>query len=150
MTHPELDAASFAREYFAGLKAVMDRVDTSQVAAFVAELERAYREDRQIFIVGNGGSAATASHMACDLGKTVLGKRPDRRKRRFRVASLTDNVPLMTAVANDLGYEHVFTEQLAVLARRDDLLIVITGSGHSPNVVKAAELARAMGLRTAG
>jgi D-sedoheptulose 7-phosphate isomerase len=150
MTDPELEAASFAREYFAGLKAVMDRVDMGQVAAFVAELERAYREDRQVFIVGNGGSAATASHMACDLGKTVLGKTPDRTKRRFRVTSLTDNVPLMTAVANDLGYEHVFTEQLAVLARRDDLLVVITGSGNSPNVVNAVKTAREMGLRTAG
>ena len=150
MTHRQVDKASFAREYFTGLKAVMDRVDIGQVAAFVGELERAYQEDRQVFIVGNGGSAATASHMACDLAKTVLGKKPDRTKRRFRVMSLTDNVPLITAIANDLGYEHVFTEQLVLFARPGDLLVVITGSGNSPNVVNAVRRAQEMGLRTTG
>ena len=150
MTHQPVDKASFAHEYFAGLKAVMDRVDLGQVAAFVAELERAYQEDRQVFIIGNGGSAGTASHMACDLAKTVLGRRPDRSKRRFRVMSLTDNVPLITAIGNDFGYEHVFTEQLAVFARRGDLLVAITGSGNSPNIVNAVKMAREMGLRTTG
>ncbi len=150
MTHRQADAASFAREYLTGLKAVIDRVDIGQVAAFVGELERAYHEDRQIFIVGNGGSAATASHMACDLAKTVLGKQPDRATRRFRVMSLTDNVPLITAIANDLGYQHVFTEQLLLFARPGDLLVVITGSGNSPNVVDAVRMARDMGLRTTG
>jgi D-sedoheptulose 7-phosphate isomerase len=150
MTHSKADTAAFAREYFAALKTVMDRVDIGQVAAFIAELERAYQEDRQVFIIGNGGSAGTASHMACDLAKTVLGKKPDRTKRRFRVMSLTDNIPLMTAIANDLGYEHVFTEQLVVFARAGDLLVVITGSGNSPNVVNAVRLAREMGLRTTG
>jgi D-sedoheptulose 7-phosphate isomerase len=150
MTHRAVDKASFAREYFAGLKGVMDRVDMGQVAAFVAELEHAYQEDRQIFIIGNGGSAGTASHMACDLAKTVLGRKPDRSMRRFRVMSLTDNVPLITAIANDLGYEHAFTEQLAVFARPRDLLVVITGSGDSPNIVNAVRMAREMGLRTTG
>jgi D-sedoheptulose 7-phosphate isomerase len=150
MTHRQGDGASFAREYFTGLKAVMDRVDMGQVGAFVTELERAYEEDRQIFIVGNGGSAGTASHMACDLAKTVLGKKPDRTSHRFRVMSLTDNVPLITAIANDLGYEHVFTEQLGLFARRGDLLVVITASGNSPNVVNAVRMAREMGLRTTG
>jgi D-sedoheptulose 7-phosphate isomerase len=150
MTERQADKASFAREYFAGLKAVMDRVDVAQVATFVGELERAYQEDRQVFIVGNGGSAGTASHMACDLAKTVLGRKPDRATRRFRVMSFTDNVPLITAIANDLGYEHAFTEQLAVFARRGDLLVVITASGNSPNVVNAVRMAREMGLRTTG
>jgi phosphoheptose isomerase len=150
MAHRPVDAASFASAYFAGLRAVLDRVDAGQVAAFVAELERAYQEDRQIFIVGNGGSAATASHMAVDLAKTVLGKAPDPATRRFRVMSLTDNVPLITAIANDLGYAHVFTEQLRVVARPGDLLLVITGSGNSPNVVSAVRTAREMGLRTTG
>jgi D-sedoheptulose 7-phosphate isomerase len=150
MTQPNSDAASFARAYFSGLKAVMDRVDLGQVTAFLAELERAYRDDRQVFIAGNGGSAGTASHMACDLVKTVLGTRPDPATRRFRVVSLTDNVPFITAVANDLGYEEIFTEQLAGLARPGDLLIVITGSGNSPNIVQAVQMARERGLRTAG
>jgi D-sedoheptulose 7-phosphate isomerase len=144
------DGAAFAREYLTGLRAVMDRVDVGQVAALLGELERAYREDRQVFIAGNGGSAATASHMACDLAKTILGRTPDPATRRFRVMSLTDNVPLITAIANDLGYEHVFTEQLAVLARPGDLLLVISASGSSPNVVGVVRMARERGLRTAG
>jgi D-sedoheptulose 7-phosphate isomerase len=150
MTHGPVDKASFAREYFTRLKAVVDRVDLDQVGAFIAELERAYQEDRQVFIVGNGGSAATASHMATDLGKTVFGQKPDPQQRRFRVMSLTDNVPMVTAIANDLGYEHIFTEQLAVFARPGDLLVVVTGSGNSANVVNVARKAREMGLRTAG
>jgi D-sedoheptulose 7-phosphate isomerase len=144
------DEAAFAREYLTGLRAVMDRVDVGQVAALLGELERAYREDRQVFIAGNGGSAATASHMACDLAKTILGRTPDPGIRRFRVMSLTDNVPLITAIANDLGYEHVFTEQLVVFARPGDLLLVISASGSSPNIVGAVRMARERGLRTAG
>lgn len=150
MTLRHGEKAAFARDYFSGLKAVVDRVDIAQVAAFVGELERAYQEDRQIFIIGNGGSAGTASHMACDLAKTVLGKKPDRKKRRFRVMSMTDNVPMITALGNDFGYEHVFTEQLILFARKGDLLVVITGSGNSPNIVNAVRMARDMGVRTAG
>jgi D-sedoheptulose 7-phosphate isomerase len=150
MTYKRSDVNAFARDYFAGLKTVIDRVDIAQVGAFVQELERAYNEDRQIFIVGNGGSAGTASHMACDLAKTVLGKKPDRKKRRFRVMSMTDNVPLITALGNDFGYEHVFTEQLILFARRGDLLVVITGSGNSPNIINAVKMAREMGMRNAG
>jgi D-sedoheptulose 7-phosphate isomerase len=150
MTHKHSGMNVFVRDYFTGLKAVIDRVDIAQVVAFLNELERAYNEDRQIFIVGNGGSAGTASHMACDLAKTVLGKKPDRKKRRFRVMSMTDNVPLITALGNDFGYEHVFTEQLILFARHGDLLVVITGSGNSPNIIKAVKMAREMGMRTAG
>jgi D-sedoheptulose 7-phosphate isomerase len=151
MTHKHSGVKEgFARDYFNALKAVIDRVDITQVSSFLNELERAYNEDRQIFIVGNGGSAGTASHMACDLAKTVLGKKPDKKRRRFRVMSMTDNVPLITALGNDFGYEHVFTEQLSLFARRGDLLVVITGSGNSPNIINAVKMAREMGMRTAG
>lgn len=143
-------AARFAREYLDGLCRVIAMVDERKIAELVFELQRAYDEDRQIFIIGNGGSAGTASHMACDLAKTVLGRKPDKSRRRFRVLSMTDNVPLITALGNDLGYEHIFTEQLILYAREGDLLLVITGSGNSPNIVKAVKLARKMGLRTAG
>jgi D-sedoheptulose 7-phosphate isomerase len=125
-------------------------MDVGQIAGLIGELQRAYDEDRQIFIIGNGGSAGTASHMACDLAKNVLGKLPDKAKKRFRVMSMTDNVPMITALSNDLGFEHVFTEQLHLFARCGDLLIVISGSGNSPNVIRAIELAHEMGLRTAG
>jgi D-sedoheptulose 7-phosphate isomerase len=143
-------AARFAGGYLDGLKKVIDRVDTRQMAALIEDLQRAYDADQQVFILGNGGSASTASHMACDLAKTVLGKLPDKTMKRFRVMSMTDNVSLITALGNDLGFEHIFTEQLQLFARRGDLLIVITGSGNSPNLVRAVELAREMGLRTAG
>lgn len=144
------EAARFARTYLDGLRAVIERVDVEQIAALVMDLKRAYDADQQIFILGNGGSAGTASHMSCDLAKNVLGKLPNKSARRFRVMSMTDNVPLITALANDLGFDHVFTEQLHLFARKGDLLIVISGSGNSPNVVGAAELAKEMGLRTAG
>lgn len=99
-----------------------------------------------VFIVGNGGSAATASHFACDLAKgTITPGRP-----RFRVTALTDNVPLMTAWSNDVAYEDLFVEQLRSLIRRGDVLVGISGSGNSPNVLKAVELARQSGGVTLG
>lgn len=99
-----------------------------------------------VFIVGNGGSAATASHFASDLAKgTITPGRP-----RLRVAALTDNVPLMTAWSNDVAYEDVFAEQLRGLMRRGDVLIAFSCSGNSPNVLKAAELARQIGGVTLG
>jgi D-sedoheptulose 7-phosphate isomerase len=98
----------------------------------------AHARDVTIFILGNGGSASTASHFACDLGKgtQVDGVRP------FRVLCLTDNVPLLTAWANDTSYERVFAEQLSTLVRRGDLVLLISGSGNSENVLAAARAAR--------
>ncbi|MFH1754164.1 MAG: SIS domain-containing protein [Candidatus Latescibacterota bacterium] len=142
--------AVFAKRYLEGLKQVMDRMDTGQIVAFVEELKKAYERDGQIFIIGNGGSAGTASHMACDLAKTVLGRVQSRSHRRFRVMSMTDNMPLITALGNDMGFDHVFTEQLLLYGREGDLLVVISGSGNSENIVRAASLARAMNMRTAG
>ena len=88
--------------------------------------------------MGNGGSASTASHMAADLAKNTIGAN----MRRFRIMSLNDNVPLMTALSNDLGYHRVFTEQLMNLIRPGDVLVVISGSGNSPNVLRAVDYAR--------
>lgn len=97
-----------------------------------------------IFIIGNGGSAATASHFACDLAKGTQtpGQAP------FRVIPLTDNMPLITAWGNDVSYEQVFAQQLATLARPGDLLVAISASGTSPNILAAARLARERGLTT--
>ena len=150
MTKQKNAAARFARTYLDGLCGLIAKVDERKIAELIREFQRAYDEDRQIFIIGNGGIAGTASHMACDLAKTVLGKKPDKSKRRFRVMSMTDNVPLITALGNDLGYEYIFTEQLSLYARPGDLLLVITGSGNSTNIVMAVKLAREMGLRSAG
>lgn len=109
-------------------------------------LVRAYEQGRSIFLFGNGGSAALASHFACDLGKgTVNGS-----KKRFRVMALTDNVPLMTAWANDAKYEDIFAEQLANFVRPRDIAFAISGSGNSPNVLQALRTAKAVGATTIG
>ena len=103
-----------------------------------------YRRGSTVFMLGNGGSAATASHFACDLAKgtQVIGLPA------FRVISLSDNVPLMTAWANDTNYERIFAEQLATLIRPDDIVIAISASGNSPNILAAARMAQQSGAIT--
>lgn len=136
--------------YLDGLKNVLDSLNRDEINVVVAALQAALDQDKQVFVVGNGGSAATAAHMACDLGKTVLGKNHSQHRKRFRVISLNDNMPLITAWGNDVSYDRVFAEQLRNLANPGDTLIVITGSGNSPNVVCAVEAARELGVKTIG
>jgi histidinol-phosphate phosphatase family protein len=123
---------------------ILVQVDESQLESCLEALWKAWESDRTVFIIGNGGSASTASHMATDLGKQtqVPGRRP------LRAHSLTDNVELITAIANDKDYSRVFAEQLRIHARPGDLLICISCSGNSPNVVAAVLEARRLGLRT--
>jgi len=130
-----------SRDYIDELRAVLDRLDHAMVDRFTEAIWRGYEQGRTLFIFGNGGSAALASHLATDMGKgTVAGERA-----RLRVISLTDNVPLMTAWANDFGYENIFAEQLRGLAQRGDLAFAISGSGNSKNVVLGIEAAREAG-----
>jgi len=139
-------AKAFVGEYLRGLAQLLGEIDLDAVERIGARLWQAYVEDRRIFIIGNGGSAATASHMACDLAKgaAVPGRR------RVRAISLTDNVAHMTAIGNDIGYEKLFTEQLANLAEAGDLLVVFTASGNSPNILDALRWARETGVATIG
>ncbi|MCI4341871.1 MAG: SIS domain-containing protein [Thermoplasmata archaeon] len=116
------------------------------IAAIVPVLLRARAEGRTLFFLGNGGSASTASHFVVDIGKATI--RGD--GRRFRCIGLVDNVETLTAWANDTSYARVFSEQVRNLASRGDVLFAITGSGNSPNVLAAVELARKMGLHTIG
>ena len=116
------------------------------IEPLASAVEAAWRADRTIFIAGNGGSAATASHFATDLSKTTLANSPG--TRGIRALALTDNAGLLTAWANDYAYEHVFAEQLRNLARRDDLLITISTSGESPNLIAAAAAACECGVRS--
>jgi len=133
-----LRLSDFVGDYLSRLKQTIDEIAVAHVEAIGDVLFRTYRHGKQVFIIGNGGSAATASHMACDLAKnTISPNRP-----RFRVLSLSDNLPMISALANDLGYEHVFSEQLVNLIRPGDVLISITASGNSPNIVRAMEYAR--------
>jgi D-sedoheptulose 7-phosphate isomerase len=107
----------------------------------VGVFERARQEHRQIFIIGNGGSAATASHMACDLGKGTIDYR-NSGFTRFRAISLSDNTALLTALGNDLSFEDIFAEQLEGLMNDGDVVVFISASGNSPNLVRAAHYAR--------
>jgi D-sedoheptulose 7-phosphate isomerase len=139
-------------EYLAGLKKCIDALSVEGVAKVIQTLESAYEEDRQVFVIGNGGSAGTASHMAADLCKTILPKDPAAAKavRRFRVMALTDNVPWMTAIANDISYADVFSEQLKTWARPGDIVIAITGSGNSPNILEGLKTSKQLGLHSVG
>lgn len=122
-----------------------DTIPTQAVAQIIQKLQRALAEDRQIFVFGNGGSASNASHFATDLGKGSS----DKIGKRFRVVSLNDNVSWITALGNDYAYDQVYVRQLMNYARPGDLMLVMSVSGNSPNVVKAVEWAREHGLWTA-
>jgi D-sedoheptulose 7-phosphate isomerase len=138
--------AAFLNDYRKQAIEVLASILPEDVVKLIGLLEAARAEERQIFVCGNGGSAATASHFATDLGKGAsLG-----RERRFRVLSLTDNLPWITALANDTDYSMVFVEQLKNYARSGDLLIAFSGSGNSPNVICAMEWASQNGLVTIG
>ncbi len=135
-----------AAGYFAELAKVLHRIPHDTIDQITARLARAYEENRTVFLFGNGGSAALASHAACDLGKgtVVWGKR------RFRVMALTDNIPVMTAWANDSCYDDIFAEQLLNFVKNDDIVLAISGSGNSPNVLKGLKAAREAGAYTIG
>lgn len=123
-------------------------VDTAAVEACIDCLEAAYRDGRGVYVIGNGGSAANASHFAQDLAKGALPTFPA--GKRFRVLSLTDNIAFITALANDIGYEHVFELQLRQFAQSGDVLIAISGSGKSPNILRAVAAAREIGMVVVG
>jgi D-sedoheptulose 7-phosphate isomerase len=133
-------------KYLDGLREVLKEIDYEAVDRVVELLWSAYREDRRIFIIGNGGSAATASHMMCDLSKGCAAEG----KPRIKAISLTDNVSVMTAISNDISYEEVFTVQLMPLLEEGDVVLAITGSGNSPNVLHAVDYAKRHGAKTAG
>lgn len=130
--------------YLAEQQRLLGSLDPRQLAALIATLQDAHRRDAQVFVIGNGGSAANASHFTVDLGKGASDVLP----RRFRVLSLTDNVAWITALGNDYSYDDVFVRQLTNYARPGDVLIGISVSGNSPNCVRAFEWAKAQGLKS--
>jgi D-sedoheptulose 7-phosphate isomerase len=137
-----------SQEYFEMYHQVVAQLPHSAIDQAIAELLRAYEQGKSIFIFGNGGSAALASHFACDLSKgTVIGNNG---YKRFRVMALTDNVPLMTAWANDSCYDRIFAEQLQNFVAPGDVAFAISGSGNSPNVLQALEIARTAQAVTVG
>lgn len=134
------------QHYLSEIKQVIDRLPLELIEATVEQIHLARLHRRQLFIIGNGGSAATAAHFACDLAKnTVVAGLP-----RLRVQTLNDNMALFSAYANDYGYETVFAEQLINFVEADDLVLAISASGNSPNVLKAVQVARTCGAFTIG
>ena len=143
-------AGEFAKDYIKGLKDVLDRIPLGPVDEIIQAIELAQNERRQVFVIGNGGSAATASHMMNDLCKGTLGHKGDAPWPRLRVIALTDNVSLMTAWANDTDYNHIFSEPLKNLAQHGDLLIAISASGNSLNILAAVDAAKQIGVKVIG
>ena len=135
------DMREFSKAYFHYISWLLNQLNIQAIEAFVEQLEIARRQENTVFIVGNGGSASTASHMATDFS---LGARANVDK-SIRALALTDNVATMTATANDLGYETIFVNQLEVLYRSGDKLVAISASGNSPNVINAAKWVKVQG-----
>ncbi len=140
------------RAFLERVGAELLRLDTSEVQALADRVFECYEQRRTVFICGNGGSGSNASHLCEDLGKGSLRREDfdNDAKRRLRVISLTDNSPYILAWGNDEGFDRVFVEQLKNLANPGDLLIAISGSGNSPNVLRAVEWANRHDLRTFG
>jgi D-sedoheptulose 7-phosphate isomerase len=138
-------AATFAAAYFRKLATLFANVDTAAIASVAQALLDARERGARIFVLGNGGSAATASHFANDIG---IGTRTW--DRPFHIVSLSDNAAVITAIANDYGYDQVFTRQLAIQMLPGDVVIAISASGNSPNVVAAVEYANRAGGVTVG
>lgn len=132
--------------YLERLRGAMDGLPRERLSQLGEILFRAYRNDKQVLVMGNGGSSSTASHMAADLAKNTIGPN----MRRFRIMSLNDNAAIVTALANDLGYENVFSEQLTSLVGAGDVLIAVSASGNSPNILNAMRYARSRSAEVVG
>ena len=141
-----------APAYLDRLRDELERVDAAAVERWAEFVFDAWTRGSTLYLIGNGGSAAAASHLSVDLGKGTVATNSlrDESHRRLRVVSLTDNVPWITAVANDLDYEQVFVQQLMSAAVAGDALMAFSGSGNSPNVLAAVDWGNRHGLRTFG
>lgn len=140
----ELMTDTFPTQYRANLLKTIEAIDLETVDRAIQILRKARDEGRRIFVCGNGGSASTASHFTCDMVKGASFNRPT----RFRIMALTDSLPTITAYSNDVCYDCVFVEQLKNFAEPGDVVMAISGSGNSPNVLRAIEYANSIGCET--
>jgi D-sedoheptulose 7-phosphate isomerase len=138
--------ATSIRDYLHTLQRVLADLDVGEIEAIANVFKKAYDEERTIFVLGNGGSGSTASHLACDVNKGACLHA----EKKFHVMALTDNLATILALGNDLGFETIFVEQLKMFARPGDVVVGISGSGNSANVLKAMEYARQRGCTTVG
>src|SRR5689334_6789609 len=136
--------SSFPELYKSDIMRAIDTVDLERVNQAIDTLREARRQGRHIFVCGNGGSAATASHFVCDVLKGCSFNREE----RFRIMALNDSLPTLTAYSNDVSYECAFAEQLKNFAQPGDVVIAISGSGNSPNVLRAIEYGNSIGCTT--
>jgi D-sedoheptulose 7-phosphate isomerase len=125
-------------EYLESIKEIISQLDVESISRVLEAINNAYLNKKRIFVIGNGGSAATANHFACDLGKNAI--KDD--ENRFKIISLCESTSCITAYGNDVGYENIFEEQLKNLMQNEDLLICISASGNSPNIIKAVNFAK--------
>ena len=135
---------NFAARYRDQLLSAINQIDLEKVSTAVEWFHEARENGGRIYVSGNGGSAATASHFVCDMLKSASYGKPS----RFRIQSLTDSMPTMTAYSNDMSYEDGVVEQLKNFAEPGDIYMAISGSGNSPNVIRAMEYANSLGCRT--
>ena len=136
----------FMNSYITRLAEILEGINGREFEEFITALHKAYQKESNIFIFGNGGSATTASHFACDMNKgTGHGK-----SKKFKVVCLNDNVPILLAYANDISYDDVFVQQLKNFVRAEDLVIGVSGSGNSENIVRAVSYANERGIATFG
>ena len=136
-----MDKGQLIGDYIEEVRDTLSRLEVDDIGRIVEVLERAREEGRRVFILGNGGSASTASHFACDLSKGAINPT----KPRIKAMALTDNLPVLSAWANDTAYENIFAEQLENHLEAGDVVIGISGSGNSPNVLNALKLANDKG-----
>lgn len=133
--------------YFQTIARILPQLPYASIQQIISVILQAFDEGRTIFVFGNGGSAATASHIMCDLNKGTV---TDGDGRRFKVMAFTDNIPLLTAWANDAGYEHIFSEPLKNFIQPGDVVLALSGSGNSPSILEALKTARAARAVTVG
>lgn len=145
-----MNIKNVASEYKQNLIKAIEQISEDEVQAIFDQLMQAYENGKTIFVIGNGGSASTASHVMCDWGKGTVKDLQNPDAKRFRVISLTDNMALLTAIGNDLSYEDTFSQPLHNLLQPGDLVVVITASGNSPNIIKALEFAKSRQAITIG
>ncbi len=137
------DIEKFSKSYFDYLKVIFDKINLTEIKLFIEVILDARNRGATIFFIGNGGSAATASHFANDLAFGV-----NEYEKPFKVISISDNTPILTALANDYGYDEVFSRQLQIYGKKKDVLVGISASGNSQNLINAFEYASTAGIET--
>lgn len=136
----------YIKNFFRELEEEIKKISWEEIAKAIKILHSTYEDDGRIYLIGNGGSAAIASHFANDLNKTVFGHKGQKPAKRFQAMAFSDNVPILTAWANDVGFEEIFSGQLKNFAKEKDALIAISSSGNSLNILKAVETAKELYL----